>query len=173
MLACILASSHPHILRFLCIWLYPHILTSLGHIPRFVRVCLYPRILTSSCRHVHTCLLVSLHPLIHRFMCVFFYPSILSSSYTQIRVCLLESSHPHIPRPLGSCGPVCWLISLHPYIIIALYPNILAFSVPYELAGSLASHTFTPSGSCILVCLHVSLRALLELKGLYRCPDSV
>ena len=44
MLACIRASSHPHILRFLYIWLYPHMLLSYS---QFVFVYLYPRILTS------------------------------------------------------------------------------------------------------------------------------
>ena len=81
MLVCILAFSHPHILRFLCIWLYPHVLTSLCHIPRFVCICLYPRILTSSYPQVHIYLLVSLHLHIVRFMCTSFYPCILSSSY--------------------------------------------------------------------------------------------
>ena len=170
--AWILASSHPHVLRFLCIWLYLHILTSLFHFPRFVYVCLYSRILTSSYPQVHSWLLVCLLPHILRFMCVSSYPSIISSSYAQIRVCFLVSSDRHIPRRLGWCGPVCWLISSHPHIIIVLCPNTLAISVSYVLVGTLVSHTFTPLGSCILVCLHVPFRALLELKGLYRCLDS-
>ena len=117
MLASILASSHPYILRFICVCLhpciltssytqvlvssYPHILTSLCHIPRFVCVCLYPRILTS-----HTL----------RFMRVCWYPCILISSDSCVFPFILASSHPHMlifvcacilassyPQTLGLC----------------------------------------------------------------------
>ena len=150
LLACVLTSSYTHILSFLCIWLYPNILTSLCHITRFL--CVF---------------FVSSHPpiLILRFMsarwypfilissvsCMFpFYPLILSSSYAQIRVCLFVSLLPHILRPFGSFDPLCWLISSH--IIMALYPNILT-----------SSH----SQYCVYGCWHSRISHLRTLRLIY------
>ena len=103
----ILASSHIHIFRFLCICLYLRILTSSNlqvhmsllaslrphihrfcvlacifasshpHILRFISVSLYPRILAFSCPQAYECLLLSLH---------------FTSSYHQVHVSLLVSS---------------------------------------------------------------------------------
>ena len=102
--ACILASLHPHILRFICSFLHPCILISLG-------LC------------VLACNLVSSHHLILRFTyCVLLgifislYPHILRFMYSRS---LLVSSHSHILISLGSCTlGGCW------------YPRILKCSYP-------------------------------------------
>ena len=101
----LLASLHPHILRFVCACLYPCI-------PRFICVSLYPHILTSSGSCVLACILASSHPHILRlcaclilasshphvlrFMCACWYPCILTSSYPHVYVCLLVCSHPKV-----------------------------------------------------------------------------
>ena len=61
-LACFLASSHPHMLRFIIVSLYIRILISSDS---WVFAC----ILASSYPQIYVCLLVSSHPHILRFMC--------------------------------------------------------------------------------------------------------
>ena len=97
-LACILQSSRPHTLLFVC-------------------TCLYPRILTSSYLQVHMPLLESLHLHILRFISVSLYTRILLSSYPQIHVCLLVSLHPHIFISSSLCVLVGILTSSHPSIL--------------------------------------------------------
>ena len=95
-LACILASLHPHILMFVCTFLYP-------------------RFLLSSYPQVHVPLLVSLHPHILRFMflacnLVSSHPFILRLMYSMY---LLVTPHPHILIFLGSCTlGVCWCLHI-------------------------------------------------------------
>ena len=168
----ILASSYSKVHMCLLEFWYPHIIISWGS-------CVFGCIFTSSHPYfiflglcMFACILAPSHPHTLRFIRDYWYACFLISSDSCVFPLILPSFHPHIPRRLGWCGPVCWLISSHPHIIIVLCPNTLAISVSYVLVGTLVSHTFTPLGSCILVCLHVSFRALLELKGLYRCLDS-
>ena len=158
--ACLLGSLHPHILIYSGSCVFGCIFTSSHPYFIFLGLCMF------------ACILAPSHPHTLRFIRDYWYACFLISSDSCVFPLILPSFHPHIPRRLGWCGPVCWLISSHPHIIIVLCPNTLAISVSYVLVGTLVSHTFTPLGSCILVCLHVSFRALLELKGLYRCLDS-
>ena len=124
-LFCILASSHPYILMFVC-------------------TCFYPCILTFSYLQVVWSLevtymfdifdwLISWHPHIFRFLCTCLYPRILTSPYPYICVYFLVSSHPS-----SDC--------LHPFILIfsdscsdchilkfmcaCWYPRNLTFSYP-------------------------------------------
>ena len=150
-LTCVL-TSYTHILSFLCIWLYPNILLSLCHITRFLCVFFvssHPPILIL--RFMSACWYPFI--LISSVSCVFtFYPLTLSSSYAQIRVCLFVSLLPHILRPFGLFDPLCWLISSHPHIIMALYPNILT-----------SSH----SQYCVYGCWHCRISHLRTLRLIY------
>ena len=87
-LACIPASSHPHILMFVCTWLYL-------------------RILKSSYLQVRMPLLTSPHPHIHRFVCACLYSCILTSLYPHVHVCLLVSSHLYILVSSGFSVRTC------------------------------------------------------------------
>ena len=133
-----LASSHAHILRFLCTCLYLCILASLyPYVRVYLLVSPHSYIFISSGSRVLACNLVSSHPLTLRLM---------------YSVSLLVSSHPHILTSLGSCSPgACW----HPHILTSSYPqvhvlwmfvDILASSHPYII-------TFMFSG-CLLVSSH-------------------
>ena len=99
-LACILASSHQHILVFVC-------------------TCLYSRIVTSSYPQIHVPLLASMHPDIIRFMCACLYPSRLTSPYCQVRKFQLVSSHPSSSYSQVH-NLVCILVSLHLNIIMLI-----------------------------------------------------
>ena len=78
--ACILASLHPHILKFMY--------------SRYLLVSLHPHILISLGLRMLSCNLVSSHPLVLTFM---------------YSVCLLLSAHPYILISLGSCTlGACW-----------------------------------------------------------------
>ena len=92
-LACILASLHPHIFKFIC-------------------RCLHPCILISSGLCVLVCILASSHLHILRFICVSLHPHILTSSYPQVYARLLVSSHPHILVSSGFCVLASMLTSL-------------------------------------------------------------
>ena len=146
-LACIPASSYPHILRFIC-------------------VSVYPRILASSYPQVRVCLLVSLHPHILRFMCACLYPCILTSSYSQVHVCLLVSLHPHILISSGSCVLACILASSHPHILrftcACLYTYILTSSYPQFICACSYPRILTSSYpqvyACLLVCSHPQVK---------------
>ena len=130
MLVGILVSSHPYILRFMRACLYTCILASSHpHTLRFIRACWYPCILAPS--HLH----------ILRFMCIWLYPHVLTSlcHYTQVCVYLFVSSHPHILITSGSYVlvgilassypqiHVCFLLSLHPLILISFLYIILIY----------------------------------------------
>ena len=94
----ILASSHPHILRFMyyrCLLIssHNHILISLGSCT--LVACWYPRILTSLYLQVHVLwVLVNIFASSRRHILRFMYSG-----------CLLVSSHPHIFMSLGSFTP--------------------------------------------------------------------
>ena len=144
--ACILASSHPHIIMFVC-------------------TCLYPRIITSSYFQVHMPLLTSLHPHILRFMCACLYPCIFTSSYPQVYMCQLVSSHPCILISSGSFVLACILRSSHPHILrfmcgclilASSHPHILRFMracwYPHILISS-----YPQVFVCQLVCSHLQV----------------
>ena len=119
MLACILASLHSHILRFMCAYLYPRILAS-SYFQVHVRLLVssHPCVLTSSgyyilayipaslYPHVRLCLLISLDP--HIFIssgsCACFYTCILTSSDLCALVGILTSSYPHVYVCLLVCS---------------------------------------------------------------------
>ena len=91
----LLASLHPHILRFVCACLYPCILTSsYPHVHKVLACTLGSSYPLSSYPHVLTCVLASSHLHIVRLMCVCWYPRTLTSSYPQIYVSL--GSHPQV-----------------------------------------------------------------------------
>ena len=124
----ILASSHPHIFRFLC-------------------TCLYPRILISLCSCVLACILASLHPHIFRFICPCLHPWILISSGSCVLACILAFSHTYIPKF------IC--VSLYPHIFMCacLYPCIRTSSCPQVHVRLLVSshpHILVSSGLCVL-----------------------
>ena len=96
-LACILASSHPHILKFISGSFYTHILaTSYPQIHGCLFVSLHHHILISSGSFVLAGILPSSHPHILWLMCACWYPRIVTSSYPQFFVCLLLCSHPQV-----------------------------------------------------------------------------
>ena len=96
-LACILASSHPHILKFISVSFYTHILaSSYPQIRGCLLVSLHHHILISSGSCVLAGILPSSHSHILRLMCACWYPRIATSSYPQFFVCLLVCSHPQI-----------------------------------------------------------------------------
>ena len=124
-IACVLTSLHPDILRFICSHLHP----------------------ASSYPQVRVCLLVTSHPHIilssgSCIWCACWYPHILTSSYPYVCVLrllvgTLTSSHPHILMFVYS---VCLLVSSQPHILIFLgsytpgacwYPCILISSYLY------------------------------------------
>ena len=103
MLTCILAPSHPRILRFMCACWYPCIFTS--SYPQ-VHMCLLVSSHSHILRFMCVCLLISSHPHILWFMCACWYPHILTSSYPQVYVCLFVSSHPQVnvlPIHMNNC----------------------------------------------------------------------
>ena len=116
-LACILASSHPHTFGFMCAFRHPHILASSYS---KVLVCLLassrPHVLTSWGSCVLACILAFLDPHRLRFLCIWLYPRILKSSCHVPRfvcVCL----YPHILTFSYSQVNVCFLVSLHSHIV--------------------------------------------------------
>ena len=131
-LTCILASSHPYILMFVC-------------------TCLYPRILTSSYPQVHVHSLASLHPHILRFVCACLYPCILTSSYPQVYVCLLVYLYPHILISLGLCALVGILTSsyLQVYVcsLVCSHLQVNVFSIRMNNC-ILASSSSLVLGNC-------------------------
>ena len=129
-LPCILASLHPHFLRFVCTCLYPRTLTSL-YLACIICPCLHACILISADSCVLARVLASSHPHIFRFisvglytrnlashilrfMCACLYPCILTSSDPLVHLCLLVSSHPHILVSSGSCVLIGILTSTYP-----------------------------------------------------------
>ena len=115
-LACILASLHPHIFRFICPCLHPWILISSGS-------CVLACILASSHTYIPRFICVSLYP--HIFMCACLYPCIRTSSCPQVHVRLLVSSHSH---NLVSSG-LCVLTNIsYPRSTCSWYEWIIAFS---------------------------------------------
>ena len=101
--ACILASLHPHILRFICSFSHPCILISLG---LCVLACNLVSLHHLILRFTYSvCLLVSSYPytLISLGSCILgacWYPRILTSSYPQVHVLwvvvgILASSNAH------------------------------------------------------------------------------
>ena len=100
----ILASSHPHILRFLC-------------------TCLYLHILTSFYSQTYVLSLASLHPHIFTLVCACLQRRIIKSPYPQVHllcvpVSILATSHPHILRGMY-CR--CLLVS---HILTSLYAQV-------------------------------------------------
>ena len=113
-LACILASSHPHflmfVLMFVCLSLHPHILMDSG-----ILTFLYLQV---HMPHLHPCILISSDS------CVL--PCILTSSHPQGHVCLLVFLHPHI---LVSSG--LYVLASYAHILksmSSLYKWIIVFS---------------------------------------------
>lgn len=117
-------------------------------------------ILAFSYRQFHVSFLLSLHPLILicSDSCVLFcirastYPQVICFWWSFMLIDIVVSSH-------YSLRPMCSY----------LYPNVLSSSHSQNRMCLLVhshTHVFTSSGSCILLYLHVSLRALLELKDL-------
>ena len=128
----ILASSHPHTLRF-------------------VRTCLYSRILTYSYLQVHMPMLTSLHPHILRFACACLYPCILTSSYPQVYVCLLVYLYPHILISIGLCALVGILTSSYPQVyvcsLVCSHLQVNVFSIRMNNC-ILASSSSSVLGNC-------------------------
>ena len=149
----ILASSHPHILIFVC-------------------TCLYPHILTSSYSQVNLPFLTSRHPDILRFLCVSLQPCILTLPYPmayvlRVLVCvltfaypkahvlwvlvgILASSHPHTIRFQCPHLPSHILISSVLGVVVGIFQSSLPPSYPQfhaYLFASLHLHILISSGS--------------------------
>ena len=77
LIICILASLHPHVLKFICSCLHSCMFISSG-------LCVFP------------CILASSHPHILRFICACWYTPTLTSLYHQVHVCLLVCLHTQI-----------------------------------------------------------------------------
>ena len=135
MLASILASSHPYILKFLCTWLYPQVLHPYVIFPRLwcLLVSSHSHILIASGTYVLVGILASFHPriLIYSDSCVF--GCILASSHPYVIfpglyvfTCILPSSHPCTVRFVRTCWYPCIVISSDSYV----FPFVLASSYP-------------------------------------------
>ena len=124
-------SSHPHIPKFLCTFLY---------------LC----ILVSSYPYVSVYLLVSSHPYILISSGSYALAYIPAFSYPQVRVYLHVSLHPHILRLI-----MCLLVYLHPHILISsgscALVGILASSYPQVNVFSIRMNNRILASSILLV----------------------